>query len=119
MGARLALAFALLAVACGGTGGRPDAGPDGGPTCTPGPSDCPAAQPAAGAACPRDTLTCEYGSDPREGCRITATCHAAGGWALADPKCGALAACPATLPDPCATGAQCQASGGGLCDCQC
>src|SRR5207237_6587669 len=32
---------------------------------------------------------------------------------------GALAACPATLPDPCATGAQCQAAGGGLCDCQC
>ena len=71
----------------------PDTGPDAGPS---GP--CPAAIPAAMTACARELTVCQYGSDPRERCRPTATCSM-GLWTVSTPTCAPItptAQCPAT-----------------------
>lgn len=59
---------------------------------------CPAEPPASASPCTREALACQYGRDPRESCRTTATCTA-GAWQIVTPRCPALldpAMCPAT-----------------------
>jgi len=74
---------------------------------------CPASAPAPDAPCSADgALVCEYGADPRPGCRDRYVCSAIG-WSLqpsAGASCDKLDACP-----PSAGGADCSAEGA-LCD---
>lgn len=88
-----ALALSLVVAGCaaatsGGDGGPVDASLDSTPATL-----CPSALPAAGGACPRLGLVCEFGDDPRVSCRPRATCNSVG-WTLQSPSCPALSACP-------------------------
>ncbi len=59
---------------------------------------CPATLPAARTACTRELLTCQYGGDPRENCRPSATCSM-GFWTVTTPTCPPINPpnmCPAT-----------------------
>ena len=58
-------------------------------------SVCPSAVPSG--ACTTDTLICEYGDDPRPGCRTRAECSDAM-WLVSAPDCEPIpdATCPAT-----------------------
>ena len=59
---------------------------------------CPPTLPAAMTPCTRETLICQYGSDPREQCRPAATCSM-GFWTVNTPNCDPItppAMCPAT-----------------------
>lgn len=86
---------------------------------------CPALQPADGGPCALEPgLRCEYGDDPRPGCRTQATCS--GTWSLAVAGCPPLpglgeGGCPATAPEigsSCADdGLLCDAGGDSLCVC--
>lgn len=61
-------------------------------------SPCPADPPASMSPCAREGLACQYGRDPRESCRTTATCDA-GAWQIVSPRCPPLvdpAMCPAS-----------------------
>lgn len=63
-----------------------------------GPGPCGANVPENNSSCNREGLVCQYGNDPREGCRTTATCNG-GMWQLAFPRCPSIvppAMCPAT-----------------------
>lgn len=85
---------------------------------------CPPNVPTAGDACSSAGVVCEYGLDPRIGCRTHATCDA-GEWQLAISGCPPMPGpgedgCPDTPPDGgvCASdGLICDMGGGTLCAC--
>ena len=121
--------------AAGGSGGTTGAGGTGGiicPPCVPPPSNacrgtgpcgcgpyvcpdagaplpairCPDMPPAAGTPCARAGLACQYGDDPRQDCRLLATCAMPPGsltarWDVLAPRCvmPPKAMCPATRQD--------------------
>jgi hypothetical protein len=113
--------FAALLFACGGQTADDDLGDggpgnEGGPDGSPAPSpDCPTSPPAQGASCSKDTIECEYGSDPRSTCNQVATCSS-GAWEYSpnDPTCPTPAqnpaACPATF-DQVSQGNSCNVEG--------
>jgi hypothetical protein len=59
---------------------------------------CPPTPPASGAACPRESLVCEYGDDPRLKCHTQAECSPSRTWNVIPPTCDPIppATCPAT-----------------------
>jgi hypothetical protein len=63
-------------------------------------SPCPETAPTSNETCDRADLACEYGDDPRDSCRIYATCDGTG-WQVVLPRCTPLpdAICPATRAD--------------------
>jgi hypothetical protein len=65
---------------------------------------CPASPPAAGASCSVE-VTCSWGTDPRDACRVEGECATAIAtspslsWAVSTPSCQPLAAsCPVAAP---------------------
>jgi hypothetical protein len=87
----LALLFAGLLAACGGSTASIDAGTtnDGGTTNDAGgstdaaTSPCPTSPPTGGAACSTPAV-CEYGTSPNRACNIVATCTGST-WTLSAP----------------------------------
>ncbi len=85
---------------------------------------CPAESPEGGSACTAPNLACSYGTDPRPGCRMSATC-VDGSWQVVAAKCKGLSApgmdgCPATkdASGDCPTeGLLCDMGGGAICAC--
>jgi len=66
---------------------------------------CPSSLPESGADCAVPRLECEYGADPRPGCRERAVCTESGSpspttkkWATTKPTCAAQKTCPAGAP---------------------
>jgi hypothetical protein len=78
-----------------GSGGEGAVGGSGGSAGAGGP--CPTAMPMT-SACAPEGLICEYGNDPRPGCRPRAACNT-GRWVLTQPTCAAVppsvGGCPA------------------------
>jgi|GEM_PF-3324969 len=128
----LPMVASLALLACGGSAssGAPSADASSDATVD-GPGDasawspCPASAPAAGGACGREGLQCEYGSEWHVDCDVLLVCRMGrwqeeldgGGcaWTYGD----AGGSCPATGHPPqgaCATGAQCEYAQG-HCDC--
>ena len=72
------------------------------------PTDCPQAQPAADDRCRTPGLQCEWGSDPREQCRVRGECQLEGMWSITTPRCEPLpdVVCPMTRDD--ASGTDCR-----------
>jgi hypothetical protein len=108
----------ILVVGCGGsvspiTG---DSGTDGeGPDGSPGPGpNCPSGIPTVGAACSKEGIACEYGTDVRWTCNTVMECSG-GVWGMvpqSDQGCPTHSApeCPASLGDL-TQGAACTPSG--------
>ena len=94
----------------GGTGGHGGSGGSNGSGADGGMVSCPSALPTAGQACSQDGLACEYGADPRETCRESASCSG-GTWSLTAPGCPPYptATCPPSLSS--AQGASCSPTG--------
>ncbi len=86
-------------------GARDAGGRDAGPA-----TACPATAPSDASSCHPTGLVCEYGDDPRESCRVRATCMASG-WSIDNPSCmpPPTVMCPATRAD--ASGTDCTADG--------